>query len=108
MSAQEVFERQMEELRLDMREMRTAVTEMARAMSKLAVLEERNLATNLAIEKMVNKVELVDTKVTAVVIEQVRTAATTDGIVKTMRFMWGAFGGGVIYLSAQVIKHFAN
>ena len=98
------FEQQMEELKLDMREMRAAVTEMAKAMSKLAVLEERNLATNQAIEKVVNKLEKVDQKVVDVELEQVKFVATVMGISKTMKFMWGAFGGGVLYVGGQVIQ----
>jgi hypothetical protein len=107
MPSQTVFEQQMEELRTDMREMRGAVTKMAEALTKLSVLEERNLAANVAIEKIATRVEKVEEKVNGVELEQVKFESTVEGVTKTMRFMWGAFGGGVIYLGSQIIKHFA-
>lgn len=106
MPSQTIFEQQMEELRIDMREMRTAIVKMAEAMSKLAVLEERNLAQNHTIEKLTERVEKNEDKLVHVEMEQVKFQATVDGVGKTMKLMWGAFGGGVIFLGSQVIKHF--
>lgn len=108
MPSQTAFDLQMDELRADMREMRGAITKMADALTKLSVLEERNLAANVAIEKIATRVEKVEDKVNAVELEQVKFESTVDGVTKTMKVMWGAFGGGVIYLGSQVIKHFAG
>lgn len=104
MPSQNVFEQQMEELKRDMREMRTAVTDMAKAISKLAVLEERNLATNQTIEKILDRMEKTDDKVNRIELEQVKFAGQIEGVSKTMKFMWGAFGGGVIYLGSQLFQ----
>lgn len=102
-----VFEQQMEELKSDMREMRGAITKMAEALTKLSVLEERNLATNQAFDKIVTRVEKAEDKVSAVEIEQIKFESTIEGVAKTMKVMWAAFGGGVLYLGAQIIKTFA-
>jgi len=102
-----VFEQQMEELKIDMREMRGAITKMAEALTKLSVLEERNLAANVAIEKIAERLDKTDEKVNRVELEQVKFEATVGGISKTMKAMWAAFGGGVIYLGSQLIKTFA-
>lgn len=105
---QSVFEQQMEELRVDMREMRTAVTQMATAMTKLSVLEERNLASNLAIEKVTTRLEKIEDKLAVIELEQVKFEATVDGVTKTAKALWAVVGGGVIYLGSQVIQHFAS
>lgn len=102
MPSQDAFSLQMNELKRDMSEMRSAVTEMARAMSKLAILEERNLVANKAIEKIGNKVEKLEEKVTENEITQIVFETKVTGISKTMKFMWSAFGGGVLYLIAEV------
>lgn len=108
MAAQTVIEQQLEELKSDMREMRGAITEMAKAMSKLAVLEERNLITNQAIEKLIVKVDAVEDQVTAVKLDQARFVSNIEGVSKTMKFMWGAFGGGVLYVGGQLIAMVAK
>ena len=102
------LEAQFDEMKADMREMRSAVTEMAKAMSKLAILEERNLATNQTIEKVVNKVDKLETKVNNNELEQVKFIANVDGVSKTMKFMWAAFGSGVLYIGSQIIKTFSH
>lgn len=107
MPSQTIFEKQMEELRIDMREMRTAIVKMADAMSKLAVLEERNLAQTTTIEKLTERVGKNEDKLVHVEIDQIKFQATVDGVSKTMKMMWGAFGGGVIFLGAQLVKQFA-
>lgn|GEM_PF-2877405 len=102
MPSQNVFEQQMEELKRDMREMRAAVTDMAKAIGKLAVLEERNLATNQTIERIVDRMEKSETKVSRIELDQVKFNGQIDGVSKMMKWMWGAFGGGVIYLGSQL------
>lgn len=109
-----VFEQQMDDLRADMREMRGAITKIGDAISKLSVLEERNSSTNLAIEKtnqvldrVVLRLDKMDEKINHIELEQAKREATINGVTKTMKVMWGAFGGGVIYLGAQAFKLFA-
>lgn len=108
MPNQTVFEQQMEELRIDMREMRTAVTQMATAMTKLSVLEERNMATIQAIDKVTSRMDKMEDKLSAIELEQVKFEATIDGVTKTAKAMWAVVGGGVIYLGSQVIQHFVG
>lgn len=108
MQTQNFFEQKLEEIKLDMREMRAAVTEVARAMSKLAVLEERNLASNVAITRLNDRVERVEDDVVEVKLTHTRFVSTADGISTTMKWMWGAFGGGVIYLLSQAIPFLIN
>ena len=100
------FDLQMDELRADMREMRGAITKMADALTKLSVLEERNMAANVAIEKIASRVEKVEDKVNEVELEQAKFESTISGVTNTMKVMWGAFGGGVIYLGSEIIKRF--
>lgn len=107
MPAQTVFEQQMEEMRTDMREMRSAITKMAEALTKLSVLEERNLAAGVAIEKVAARVDKMEEKVSDVELEQVKFESTVEGVTKTIKVMWGICGGGVIYLGSEIIKRFS-
>lgn len=108
MPAQTVFEQQMEDLKMDMREMRAAITEIAKAMSRLAVMEERNLASVQITEKLAIRLEKVELVTTAAALERATFVAKFEGISSTMKFMWTAFGGGVIFLVTEAIKHFAG
>src|SRR3569832_2492698 len=101
MPSQNVFEQQMEVLKRDMREMRAAVTDMAKAIGKLAVLEERNLATNQTIERIVDRMEKSETKVSRIELDQVKFKNQIDGVSKMLKWMCVAFGGGVIYRGAR-------
>ncbi len=107
MPNQTVFEQQMEEMRTDMREMRGAITKMAEAMTKLSVLEERNLAANVAIDKIATRVDKIEDKVGAVELEHAKFESTVNGATKTMKVLWAVCGGGILYLGGQLIHQFA-
>ncbi|MEJ7805647.1 MAG: hypothetical protein WKG03_06965 [Telluria sp.] len=108
MQTQHFFEQKLEEINRDMREMRAALTEVARAMSKLAVLEERNLNAAEAITRLNSRVERVEDDVVEVKLTHTKFVSTADGVGTTMKWMWGAFGGGVIYLLSQAIPFLIN
>ena len=108
MPNQTVFEQQMDEMRTDMREMRTAMIKMADGLAKLSVLEERNQVATAAIQKIGERVEKNEDKVTALELDAARFQSRVDGMTNTMKVMWGAFGSGVLYIGSQVIKQFAG
>lgn len=126
------LEKQITEMQNDMREMRGAMSEIAKAMSKLAVLEEKNAITNQAVEKIYEKIDRLEDRYSDQVVikstvsrnferisaqEQkvaelekahIRYVAHAEGIARTLRIMWVAFGSGVLYIGSQVIKFFAG
>jgi hypothetical protein len=95
-------------LQEEMRDIRSAMSKMADALTKLSVLEERNLTANTAIEKMITRQDKLDERLTAVVLDHAKFEANIAGISTAMKWMWAAFGSGVIYIGGQVIKHYAN
>jgi hypothetical protein len=95
-------------LQEEMRDIRAAVSKMADALTKLSVLEERNLIANTAIEKMMTRMDKMDERISAVVLDHAKFEARIVGMSTAMKWMWGAFGAGVVYIGGQVVKHFAN
>lgn len=103
---QTVFEKQMEELRADMRGMRATMGQIAQALTKLSILEERNLSMNQSVEKLDTRQEKIEAKMALIELEQVRANATVDGATKTVKVMWAVVGGGVLFLGSQIIQRF--
>jgi hypothetical protein len=98
-----VFEQHMQDVRTEMREMRAAVTQLAMAMTKLSILEERNVVATAAIEKLAKRQDQSDNELNVVKVEQIKFESTVKGIGGTMKVMWAAFGTGVIYLGSKLI-----
>jgi ParB-like chromosome segregation protein Spo0J len=92
----------------EMRDIRATMGKMADALTKLSVLEERNLIANTAIEKMMARQDKADERLQAVILDHAKFEANIAGISTAMKWMWAAFGSGVIYIGGQVIKHYAN
>lgn len=106
MPNQAVLEQQMDSVQRELQEVRNAMTKMAEAITKLSVLEERNLAANAAIEKLIERQDRLESKIGSIELEQVKFESTVKGVTGTMKWMWGAFGGGVVYIGAQAVKFF--
>lgn len=108
MPNQTVFEQRMDAMSEEMREMRSALSDVAKALTKLSVLEERNLVTNQAIEKVAHRQDKLEEKLSAVELEQVKFESNAKGMASVMKLMWGALGGGVLYIGSEAIKQFAR
>lgn len=108
MPDQSVFEQRMEAMADELREMRGALSEVAKALTKLSVLEERNVMVAQAIEKVSARQEKLEEKVSALELEQVKFESNAKGVATAMKLMWGAFGGGVLYIGSELIKQFAH
>lgn len=92
------FERQLNEVREDVREVRTGISKIADAITKLAVLEERHQMTNLRIDSVDKRLTSVESKASEVEKAHLKLMHTMGGIGSTMRVMWllaGAVVGGV-------------
>lgn len=105
MPTRDALEQRMDEMTSDMKEMRASMSRIADAMTALAVLEEKNHTTALAVEKIAQKVDRLDERQLDLEKEQVKFMATTDGITKAVKVMWAAFGAGVIYLGGQAFHY---
>lgn len=101
MSALSNLETQMDEMKSDMREVRTTMQKIADALSRLAVLEERHQNFATTIDRRLGAVEQ---KASNTELEQVKFVANVEGISKTMKFMWAAFGSGVVYIGSQLFQ----
>jgi len=98
----------LQNLQDEMRDIRGALAQMAVALTKLSVLEERNLIANTAIEKLITRQDKMDDRVNSVVLEQAKFEANIKGISTAMKWMWAAFGSGAVYIGGQVIKQFSH
>lgn len=108
MPNQSVFDQRMDSMADELREMRSAVAKVAEALTKLSILEERNAITNQAIEKIAHRQDKVEEKVATIELEQVKFESNAKGMATAMKFMWGAFGGGIAYLGSELIKQFGH
>lgn len=108
MPSQTSFEQQMNEMRVDMREMRGAIVRMAEAMTKLSVLEERNSIISAAHHKLAEKVEANEEKISEITLGQAKFESKVSGIAGTVKIMWAALGGGIIFLGSQAIPLLIN
>lgn len=98
------LEQRIDEMSSDMRDMRASMSTIAQAMTKLAVMEEKNQAQAHALEKLQLKIERLEAKTVQIELEQVKFQATADGIAKTIRVNWVVFGAGVIALGGKAIQ----
>lgn len=108
MPDQTIFERQMEELKSDMREMRNAIAQMAAAMSKLAVLEERNLTVNAEISRLSGRVSNMETKIIEIELQRAKFDGSVNGATTTARIIWAVIGGAVASLATPLLKLIAG
>lgn len=108
MPNQALFDQRMDAMSDELREVRAAISEVAKALNKLSVLEERNVVTNQAIEKIAQRQDRLEEKLGAVILDHAKFEANISGISSTMKVMWAAFGTGVIYIGGQVIQHFSQ
>ena len=94
---------QLQNVHAEMMLVRESMQEIAKAVTRLAVLEEKHNATALkcdALEEKQNdlaKTVQLNDRNTAVYI------AKSDGITTAMGWMWGAFGTGILYIGWQVV-----
>lgn len=103
-----VFERQMEELKSDMREMRNAISQMAAAMSKLAVLEERNVNINAEMGRVVGRITTIEAKIVEMELHRAAFDGSVSGATTTARVIWAIAGGAVASLAAPLLKLIAG
>jgi len=103
-----IFEQQMEDVRAEMREMRGVMGQMANALTKLSVLEERNLVASEAIKQLGVRQDRTENEVSDLKMEQVKFQGTVSGISSTMKLLWAVFGTGMIYLGAQAFSMVAK
>ena len=108
MPNQSVFEQRMDSLAEEMRDIRGALTEVAKALTKLSVLEERNVVTSQAIEKIAQRQDKLEDKVSDIELEQVKFESNAKGMATAMKLMWAAFGSGVLYIGSELGKQFAH
>lgn len=93
------FERQLNEMREDVREVRTGIGKIADAITKLAVLEERHQMTNLRVDSIDKRLTSVESKASETEKAHLKLLHTMGGIGSTMRVMWmvsGAVIAGII------------
>jgi len=108
MPNQSVFDQRMDSMADELREMRSAVSKVAEALTKLSVLEERNATTNQAIEKIAQRQDKVEDKISSLELEQVKFESNAKGMATAVKLFWGVFGGGALYIGSELIKQFAH
>jgi hypothetical protein len=99
-----IFEQQMNELKTDMREVRSVLTQMANAMSKLAVLEERNIGVTAEIARANVRLSAVEVKITDIELDRAKFNGSISGATTAARVLWAVVGGGVCALAMPLLK----
>lgn len=99
-----LFETQMNELKTDMREVRAVLTQMANAMSKLAVLEERNIGVTAEIARANLRIAAVETKIGDIELSRAKFDGSISGATTAARVLWAVVGGGVCALAMPLLK----
>ena len=97
------FERQLNEVREDVREVRSGISKIADAITKLAVLEERHQMTTLRMDSIDKRLQTVEGKASEVEKGHLKLLHTMGGVGSTMRVMWLVFGAVIAGVVLKVI-----
>lgn len=104
MPDQTVFERQMEELKNDMREMRKDISQLVAAMAKLAVMEERHMSFGSEMGRLSSRLSTIETKIVEMELHRAKFDGSVTGATTTARIIWAVAGGAVASIAAPLLK----
>ena len=102
------LEQRMDDFSSDMREMRSSMAKIADAITRLAVLDEKSHINGINIEKIANKLERIEERVTEAEIRHVKFEAESEAGGKFKQFMLATFGGSLVIAAVEAIKFFGG
>lgn len=103
MTDQTASEFHLAELRSDLREVKDSMKQIAEAMTRLAVLEERHQTIMARMNRIEDRQQNSEKKVSEVREAHISLMSTIDGIVKSAKVMWLVIGVGAVALGWKAI-----
>lgn len=97
------LEAQIQNVQADVHEIRSSTTRIADALVRLAVIEERHMATQQRVVTLEDRLADATTRITELEKTNIKHVAKFDGVMWTMRIFWTLVGAGVLALGAKLI-----
>ena len=91
-------------IRTDMADLKVSMGKVADAITRLAVLEERHQSMQMAMNRVVEKLDALDARQAALQIEQVKQATGLKVSMRAVQVAWAVLGSGLLYGAWQLIK----
>ncbi|TSP13967.1 hypothetical protein [Cupriavidus campinensis] len=98
------FQQNVKEMRGELHEMRQGMAEIAKAVTKLAVLEERHSAVMLHLDRLNGRFESMERRMKSVEDEQLKFVTRLQMSALAIKVFWCVLGGGALFLGKRVIE----
>lgn len=93
-----------ERIQADITDMKSSMSKIAEALTKIAVLEEKHQTISTTMIKILDRIEIMDRRQTALELAQATQKARQDTAVKSIQVAWTVLGSGLIYGAIHVIQ----
>jgi vacuolar-type H+-ATPase subunit E/Vma4 len=104
MSNEQLLEANFKSIQSDMADLKVSMGKVAEAITRLAVLEERHQAMQSAMNRVVEKLDSLDARQSAMEIAQVKQDTTLKVSMRAVQIAWVVLGSGLMYGAWQLIK----
>ena len=91
-------------LQADMADLKVSMGKIAEAITRLAVLEERHQSMQTAMNRVVEKLDAIDARQSALELSQVKQETTLKVSLRAIQVAWAVLGSGLLYGGWQLIK----
>lgn len=93
---------QLGEVKEDMREIRASMSKIAEAVTRLAVLESENKASNKRMENLEERQKAVQQESAETRLLHIRLTAQLDGVAMTLKVLWMVIGATAVTIAAKL------
>lgn len=95
-----------ERIQSDITDMKSSMSKIAEALTKIAVLEEKHQTISTTMIKILDRIEVMDRRQTALELAQATQSARQDTAVKSIQVAWTILGSGLIYGIIHLFQYF--
>jgi len=97
MSGEKMIEQNFERIQTDIADMKSSMSKIAEALTKIAVLEEKHQTISTTMIKILDRIEVMDRRQTALELAVATAKARQDTAVKSISVAWTVLGSGILY-----------
>lgn len=97
------LQQRVEEIREDMKSMRSDMSDIAKALTRLAVLEERYQQSALVADRAAQRSERLEAELHQYRMEQVTFTAKAEAMARGIKILWAVLGTTIIGLGGKLL-----